>query len=207
MLESGWEFWQTDEQAVSTRPDGQERPSLQFSLAAEEWSGHFFLRRSLEILRLPAHGCGDAGAAAGVIVEEKLLDWTGIEFAILSQHQIHICLAIRLASGIQAVHVSFIFHGARDRVGDRGHDKKEYGEHDYGERQNGYVRDSADAPLLSPARESGPNSPIQKCEADHDHDSDHDQSLVSVVQNAVAHLVSHGGLDLGQSAALQKVVV
>ena len=90
---------------------------------------------------------------------------TGIEFAIFAQQHIDVGFAIGLAGGVQAVHVGFKFHGARDAVGHRRHEKEVEREHDHRQRQYGDVRDPADIPSLSPAREREVDSPVQEGES------------------------------------------
>src|SRR2546430_8940718 len=43
--------------------------------------------------------------------------------------------------------------------------------------------------------------------SDHKQDTQHDQSFVGVIENVVAHFVSHDGFDFGQGAALEQIVV
>src|SRR5580658_1262187 len=49
-------------------------------LGVEDCSRYLLRRCGLRVLRLPAHGGGDAGASAGMIEEHELLDWTRVEF-------------------------------------------------------------------------------------------------------------------------------
>ena len=85
---------------------------------------HFFRRCRFQILRLPSHRSGDSSAAARMVEENKFLDRTGVELAIFSQHQIHIRFPVGLAGRVQAIHIRFELHGARDGIGYRRQQKK-----------------------------------------------------------------------------------
>jgi hypothetical protein len=61
----------------------------------EEGPGQLFRGCRLRVLRLPAHGSGDAGASARMIKEDELLHRAWVEFAIFSEHQIYVGFPIR----------------------------------------------------------------------------------------------------------------
>jgi hypothetical protein len=73
----------------------------------------------VQVLRFPSHGGVDACPAAGVIVEEKLLNRAGIELAVISELQANLGFGIRLASRIQPEDVRFVFLDSRVSLVDR----------------------------------------------------------------------------------------
>jgi hypothetical protein len=77
----------------------------------------FLLRlRKIQILLFPAHGSRDAGPSPGVVKEDELFDWTGVEFPVLAQLQINRGFSIRLASCIEAEDIRFVFLHANPGV-------------------------------------------------------------------------------------------
>jgi hypothetical protein len=55
------------------------------------------LIKQAEVLCLPTHGGIDAGAAAGVIEKNKLLERCGVELPVLAQKQVRFGFTVRLA--------------------------------------------------------------------------------------------------------------
>jgi len=72
-----------------------------------------------------------------MIKEDELLNRPRIQFAIFSEHQIYVGLAVRLTSSIQPVDVRRELHGARDCAGHGRQEREVNGQPDEeGKQQN-----------------------------------------------------------------------
>src|SRR6266850_1759754 len=159
------------------------------------------------MLCLPPHRGEDAGAAAGVIVEHDLLERARIELAVLRQLEGDLREPVGLLGRVQPEDVRLGLLRADDGVQHRGEREQVSGEEQRGQRQ---TRDVADLPhpparLVAPAQPL--EQPIHHGKAGHDHQAELRQDLVDVVEDVVAHLMGHHGLDLREGCAVQEVVV
>src|SRR5712691_4584490 len=85
-----------------------------------------------------------------MIKEDELLDRTGIELPVVAQLEIDLRLSVRLAAGVQAVHVRLEFLSPNDGVADRGQDEEVHRDPQDDQRQACNVADPAQVPALSP---------------------------------------------------------
>src|SRR5437868_13107655 len=82
----------------------------------------------LRVLGLPAHRGVDARAPARMIVEEEFLEWCRLQLAILGELQRHLCEAIWLGRGIEAVEVRLVLLHPHESVQHRCQDEQVRGQ-------------------------------------------------------------------------------
>jgi hypothetical protein len=68
------------------------------------------------VFGFPAHGGGNAGAAARMVEKEKFFERRGVEFAVFTEQQGRLGEAIGLAGGIQSKDIGFILRDANEGV-------------------------------------------------------------------------------------------
>src|SRR5206468_5697713 len=114
---------------------------------------------------------------------------------------------VRLTRGVQAEEIGLGLLDASARVEDGRHHEEIHGKQKHQDRQAGQVADTAHTPRHAPAAHSAVERHPQEGEAQHDEEPEERNPLVVVVQDIVAHLVTHYGLDLRQAATLEQIVV
>src|ERR1700760_4182415 len=130
-----------------------------------------------------------------MIKENPLFHGARAHFSILTQMNSGLRKAVGLAAGIETVHISFIFAGARLGVlNGREHEEKRGGDEE-DQRENGDVGDPIDVPLRAPTRERPVQPPTKYREKRHDYHEDEKRVFINMIQNVVAHLVAHYGLN------------
>src|ERR1700691_5940737 len=163
--------------------------------------------KEFQIFRLPLHGVVDAVATAGMIEENPFFDGAGAHLAIFAQVDGSLREAVRLAAGIDAVHVGFMLFGSRLRVLDRREDETENREDQQYEREHCNIADASNLPFFSPAFQRPVERPAQQGKSHDDHDENEEHVFVNVMQDVVAHLMSHHGLDFFGRSAAKKIVI
>ena len=112
----------------------------------------------------------DAAATARVVVEDPLLDGTGIHLSVLTQLESHFCRTVRLASCVQSEQVRLYFIDSDHGVDKWRHDK-EVGRKEGGQQGHAsQVADTTDPPAATPLADHSIECPPDEAEADHQDD-------------------------------------
>src|SRR6266478_7389177 len=164
-----------------------------------------FRNEELQVFSLPEHRCTDAIAAARMVEEDPFFQRSRAHFAVFTEMNRGLREAIRLAAGVQAIHVRFEFIRASVGVEESSRHKAEKGAHQENQREHRRVADSANLPLCSPPAEGPIQRPSQKDEEDDDENREKEQVLGNVMENVVPHLMAHHRLNLFGRSAPQKV--
>ena len=133
----------------------------------------------------------DAISPARMIEEDPLFDGARVHFSILSEVNRSLSETVRLAAGVQAVHISLVLVGANVRIQEGRIHKTHERTQEKNKWNHGRIADSSHPPALSPSSQASFQRPPQEGKENSDDHREVENVLGDVMEYVVPHLMSH----------------
>src|SRR5690348_8425438 len=155
-------------------------------------------RHVLRMFLEPDHRAAHAVVSAWMIVEDDFLERAWRQFAISAEAHRRHRETVWLLRGVEAERIGLRFGLTHDRIVERRRQQEKQREDGNCERQRSGIGASLQTESRTPARQRPVHRAMHDPERKRDHKREIDRQPQPVIEDVMAHLMAHHGLDLRQ---------